>query len=98
MPPASRRRRPDGWTLRRDTTPEGATRLGIESAPQFVTRGWLVDASGGGHVIGTDALDGIDPAPGDAVFFHTGHGAHWDDPARLTYGDLEPYYTEAERL
>jgi hypothetical protein len=28
----------DGWTLRRDTTPEGATRLGIESAPQFVTR------------------------------------------------------------
>ncbi len=82
----------DGWTLRRDTTPEGATRLGIESAPQFVTRGWLVDASGGGHVIGTDALDGIDPAPGDAVFFHTGHGAHWDDPAtqagiRRTFAD-----------
>ncbi len=61
----------DGWTLRRDTTPEGATRLGIESAPQFVTRGWLVDASGGGHVIGTDAARRHPPcAAADAVFFH----------------------------
>jgi len=71
----------DGWSLERDSSPHGATRLGIETAPQFVTTGWLVDASGAGHVIGLDALDGIEPEPGDAVFFHTGHGASWDDPA-----------------
>jgi kynurenine formamidase len=80
----------DGWTLAGDTTPEGATRLGIESAPQFVTTGWLVDARHGGHVIGTDALAGIDPEPGDAVFFHTGHGVLWEDPAAYLAGEPGP--------
>ena len=78
----------DGWSLRRDTSPEGATRLGIETAPQFVTKGWLVDCSD--HVIGLDALGGIDPAPGDAVFFHTGHGRHWDDPGTYLAGEPGP--------
>jgi kynurenine formamidase len=80
----------DGWSLQHDTVPEGATRLGIETAPQFVTRGWLVDASDAGHVIGLDALDGIDPAPGDAVLFHTGHGRHWGDPATYLAGEPGP--------
>jgi len=32
----------DGWSLA-ETTPSGVTRLGIESVPQIVTRGWLID-------------------------------------------------------
>ena len=35
---------------------------------------------GAGDVIGLDALAEIDPSPGDAVLFHTGWGARWDDP------------------
>ena len=34
-----------------------------------------------GDVIEPADLDGIDPGPGDAVLFHTGWGAHWDDAA-----------------
>ncbi|HEV2812617.1 MAG TPA: cyclase family protein [Solirubrobacteraceae bacterium] len=79
----------DGWSLRRDTTPEGATRLGIETAPQFATTGWLVEARDE-HVIGVDALEGIEPEPGDAVFFHTGHGRHWDDPKAYLAGEPGP--------
>jgi len=78
----------DGWSLHRDTAPHGATRLGIETAPQFVTTGWLVDSAD--HVIGLDALAGIDPDPGDAVFFHTGHGRHWDDPETYLAGEPGP--------
>ena len=37
----------DGFTLA-DSTPAGVTRLGIETVPQIVTRGWLVDAGGRG--------------------------------------------------
>ena len=88
----------DGWSLHADTSPAGATRLGIETAPQFVTRGWLVDAAGAGHVIGADALDGIDPAPGDAVFFHTGHGALWDDAEAYLDGEPGPGMDVARRL
>ena len=69
----------NGWSVCELASPSGTTRLGVETVPQIVTRGWLVDARGE-HVIGLDALDGIDPAPGDAVLFHTGWGEHWDDP------------------
>ena len=88
----------DGWRLDRDTTPAGATRLGIETAPQFATTGWLVDARDGGHVIGIDALDGIDPEPGDAVFFHTGHGALWEDAEAYLDGEPGPGMAVAEWL
>jgi kynurenine formamidase len=69
--------------------PSGFTVHGIETVPQIVTRGWLVDARDQ-HVIGLDALDGIDPAPGDAVLFHTGWGDHWDDPERYLSGEPGP--------
>jgi kynurenine formamidase len=62
---------------------------GIETVPQIVTRGWMVDARDE-HVIGVDALAGIEPAPGDAVFFHTGWGEHWDDPERYLSGQPGP--------
>jgi kynurenine formamidase len=69
--------------------PSGFEVHGIETVPQIVTRGWLVDACDQ-HVIGVDALDGIDPAPGDAVLFHTGWGSHWDDPERYLSGQPGP--------
>jgi kynurenine formamidase len=69
--------------------PAGFSVHGIETVPQIVTRGWLVDARGE-HVIGVGALDGIDPAPGDAVLFHTGWGEHWDDPERYLSGEPGP--------
>ena len=81
----------DGFTLA-DSTPAGVTRLGIETVPQIVTRGWLVDAGGRGpgEVIGLDDVTDIDVEPGDAVLFHTGWGAHWDDPDRYLSGEPGP--------
>ena len=72
--------------------PSGFEAHGIETAPQFVTSGWLVDASGlgPGEVIRVDDLAGIDPEPGDAVLFHTGWGAHWDDPETYLSGEPGP--------
>jgi kynurenine formamidase len=81
----------DGWSLA-DTTPGGVTRLGIETVPQIVTRAWLVDAAplGPGDVIGLEHVADIDPSPGDAVLFHTGWGAHWDDPDLYVSGEPGP--------
>jgi kynurenine formamidase len=69
----------------------GTNRLGIETLPQVVTRGVLVDVAavrgvgrlGAGEVITPDdaeaALDaaGLAVRPGDAVLFHTGWGELW---------------------
>src|ERR671937_1668842 len=64
-------------------SPAGVTKLGVETVPQIVTRAFLVDVSARdlreGGVIGIDDLDGVEPEPGDAVLFHTGWGARWDD-------------------
>jgi kynurenine formamidase len=68
-----------GWTVAELAGTAGVTRLGVETVPQIVTRGWLVDATAV-DVIGVEQLGGIEPAPGDAVLFHTGWGRHWDDP------------------
>jgi kynurenine formamidase len=76
-------------------TSEGTTRLGIETMPQVLTRGLLVDVAGwrgverlaAGDVItpaevaSALASDGLSVEPGDAVLFHTGWGSLWDtDP------------------
>jgi kynurenine formamidase len=81
----------DGWSLA-ESTPSGATRLGVETAPQFVVRGWLVDAAplGAGEVIGLSHVADIDPKPGDAVLFHTGWGARWEDPDAYLDGQPGP--------
>jgi kynurenine formamidase len=77
----------------------GVTKLGVETVPQIVTRGWLVDAPGGpGDVIGRDAVSEIDPEPGDAVLFHTGWGAHWNDPDTYVSGEPGPGCELAEWL
>ena len=76
-----------GWSVAELAGTAGVRRLGVETVPQIVTRGWLVDATGV-NVIGLEHLGGIDPTPGDAVLFHTGWGEHWDDAE--TYLSREP--------
>src|SRR4051794_35341982 len=63
----------NGWSVTELAGPAGVNRLGVETVPQIVTRGWLVDVAplDPGEVIG---VPDIDPAPGDAVLFHTGWG------------------------
>jgi kynurenine formamidase len=77
----------NGWSVAELAGTAGVRRLGVETVPQIVTRGWLVDAPGR-DVITLDDLGGIEPTPGDAVLFHTGWGEHWDDPE--TYLAREP--------
>jgi kynurenine formamidase len=69
----------------------GTSKLGIETLPQVVTRGLLLDIAAGRGVDRLDAGDVITPAdaesaleraglgvePGDAVLFHTGWGSLW---------------------
>ena len=82
----------NGWTVAELAGTGGVTRLGVETVPQIVTRGWLVDVDGlgAGDVIGTEHTAGIHPAPGDAVFFHTGWGRHWEDPDTYVSGEPGP--------
>src|SRR2546428_8337555 len=82
--------------------PAGVTALGVETVPQIVTRGFLVDVSarglGTGDVIGVEDLIGIEPEPGDAVLFHTGWSAHWDDAETYLSGEPGPGVEVAEWL
>ena len=80
----------NGWTVAELAGTAGMKRLGVETVPQIVTRGWLVDVSAAGHVIEVDDLGGIDPSPGDAVLFHTGWGAYWQDPEQYLSGEPGP--------
>jgi kynurenine formamidase len=88
----------NGWTVADLADTAGVKRLGVETVPQVVTRGWLVDASEAGHVVGLADLDGIDPSPGDAVLFHTGWGAHWEDADRYLSEEPGPGLEVAEWL
>jgi len=86
------RRGYNGWTVEELAGDAGVKRLGAETIPQIVTSGWLVDVAGRGpgDVIGVEDLGGIDPAPGDAVLFHTGWGRHWDDAEAYLAGEPGP--------
>ena len=79
----------NGWRVTELAQPAGMKRLGVETVPQIVTRGWLVDVAplGPGDVIG---VPDIDPRPGDAVLFHTGWGVHWNDPDTYISGEPGP--------
>ena len=69
----------------------GTAKLGIETMPQVVTRGLLIDVTAGrgverlqpGDAITPDDADralasaGLDVEPGDGVLFHTGWGSLW---------------------
>lgn len=94
----------NGFTLKDMASPYGLKKLGIEKVRPFFTQGLLVDVAGSvgrplakGEEIGLAqvrtamARQGIDEAnvqAGDAVFFNTGWGALWPEPA--TYNDGEP--------
>jgi kynurenine formamidase len=88
----------NGWRVTELASPAGVTRLGIETVPQIVTTGWLVDVPrrrgvarlAPGDVIEPADLEGIDAEPGDAVLFHTGWGAHWDDAPVYLSGEPGP--------
>jgi kynurenine formamidase len=92
----------NGWTVAELAGPAGMKRLGAETIPQIVTGGWLVDVSQRGLAVGgvitLDQLAGIDPEPGDAVLFHTGWGAHWEEPDTYLAGEPGPGYEVADWL
>src|SRR5437868_8990105 len=81
-----------GYTVRELAGTAGVTRLGAETVPQIVTRGWLVDVPGlgVGEVITPEHCAEIDPEPGDAVLFHTGWSQHWSDPDVYLSGEPGP--------
>ena len=88
----------NGWTVAELAGTAGVTRLGVETVPQIVTCGWLVDvpaargvaALEAGDVVAPADLVGITPSPGDAVLFHTGWGRHWGDPEAYVAGEPGP--------
>jgi kynurenine formamidase len=90
----------NGWSVAELADVAGVRRLGVETVPQIVTCGWLVDVAGRGpgDVITPADVDGIEPTPGDAVFFHTGWGRHWKDPDTYVSGEPGPGYELAEWL
>jgi kynurenine formamidase len=90
----------NGWSVSELAGNTGVRRLGAETIPQVVTRGWLVDVAprGRGDVITVGDLGAIDPAPGDAVLFHTGWGARWEDPEAYLDGEPGPGLAVAEWL
>jgi kynurenine formamidase len=91
-----------GWTVAELAGDTGVRHLGVETVPQVVTCGWLVDVAGRslreGGVVRVADCAGVDPAPGDAVLFHTGWGSRWDDPDAYLAGEPGPGLEVAEWL
>ena len=81
-----------GLTVEELAGTSGVRQLGIETVPQIVTQGWLVDVSGlgPGEVIEPEHCVEIDPEPGDAVLFHTGWSRHWNQPEVYLSGEPGP--------
>ena len=81
-----------GFSVRELAGTAGVNHLGIETVPQIVTCGWLVDVPGlgPGGVIRPEHCQGIDPKPGDSVLFHTAWGRHWDQPDKYLSGEPGP--------
>jgi kynurenine formamidase len=90
----------NGWSVAELADTTGVRKLGVETVPQIVTRGWLVDVDGfgPGDVIGVDHLADLAPEPGDAVLFHTGWGANWSDPDTYVSGEPGPGFEVAAWL
>jgi kynurenine formamidase len=96
----------NGWTVDELADVSGVRRLGAETIPQIVTRGVLVDVAARrgvehlvpGDVVGVDDLGDLTVEPGDAVLFHTGWGAAWEDPDTYLSGEPGPGLEVAEWL
>jgi kynurenine formamidase len=95
----------NGFLLADIIEDHGTNRLGIDTLPQVVTRGLLLDVSGtrGGERLGPGevitvadaetalASTGHGVRPGDAVLFHTGWGSLWGaDNERYAAGEPGP--------
>jgi kynurenine formamidase len=89
-----------GFSVQELADTNGVRHLGIETVPQIVTQGWLVDAAGleAGEVISPEHCANIEPEPGDAVLFHTGWSRHWEDPESYLSGEPGPGCELAEWL
>ena len=100
----------NGWRVAELAEPWGVNRLGAETIPQIVTKGWLVDVAAVRGVQSLDvgdvitvkdvrrALRGAEPEPGDAVLFHTGWSGHWSAPETYLSGEPGPGYEVADWL
>jgi kynurenine formamidase len=92
----------NGWTLDEITEEYGTNRLGIDTLPQVVTRGVLINLAEGighlpaGHVITPADVEeflqrhNISVQPGDAVLFHTAWGRLWNDNDAYLAGEPGP--------
>ena len=91
----------NGYRLADIAEDHGTNKLGVDTLPQIVTRGVLVDVAavrgvdrlGPGDVISVADVEsaGVDVRPGDAVFFHTGWGSLWgSDNDRYSGGEPGP--------
>ena len=103
----------NGYRLADIVEEYGTNKLGVDTLPQVVTRGLLLDIAAvrgverleRGDVITPDDADtalavaGLEIRPGDAVFFHTGWGALWGvDNERYGSGEPGPGMAIARRL
>jgi kynurenine formamidase len=102
----------NGWALEEIVEEHGTNKLGIETLPQLVTRGLLVDVAKfrgvqrlvAGEVITpemvSEILDrrGLRVEPGDAMLFHTGWGAQWFDADAYLDGEPGPGMAMVEWL
>ncbi|HEY7626590.1 MAG TPA: cyclase family protein [Ilumatobacteraceae bacterium] len=102
----------NGWTLDEIIEEYGTNRLGIDTLPQLVTRGLLIDVAKLRGVRRLSAGEVIDPAtvqeildrndvrvePGDAVLFHTGWGAQWTSTDAYLAGEPGPGMAMVEWL
>jgi kynurenine formamidase len=95
----------NGFGLGQIVEDYGTNRLGIDTLPQVVTRGLLVDVAGArgtehlgqGEVVTVADAEtalagaGLEVRPGDAVLFHTGWGGLWGtDNERYAAGEPGP--------
>lgn len=95
----------NGYRLADIVEEHGTNKLGVDSLPQVVTRGLMLDIAAvrgqerlepGDVITPADAeaalsADGLQVRPGDAVLFHTGWGSWWDvDNDRYSAGEPGP--------
>jgi kynurenine formamidase len=102
----------NGWTLDEIVEEHGTNRLGIDTLPQLVTRGLLIDVAkflgvqrlAAGEVITPETVReiltqrGLSVEPGDAMLFHTGWGAQWTDSDAYLDGEPGPGMAMVEFL
>ena len=102
----------NGWTLDEIVEEHGTNRLGVDTLPQLVTRGLLIDIAklkgvrrlAAGEVVQPDDVlqvlqdHDLRVEPGDAVLFHTGWGTQWSTTEAYLAGEPGPGMAMVEWL